>query len=301
MVCCSKTLVNTFWDLSIILDSSLNMKAHIISVMQPCLKLLLSPMPYMTNQEKPEWMLLASSSTSSRYIHDWLLQLLALPVTLHPLTNIRHAPDQTVKNILHCDHITPIMQKLHWLPIPAWVTFKLGTPMYNIFSHQAPIDMSSLIRPPSNQTRSQGLRSTSHGDMVIPRTNRNCGKRSFAVAGPTIWNSLVLQLKKLLYMYLVFLLNLHCTWISFIGTSQIQRPLRTRLELQRADQIHPATVLNMACLIMLESGKFLQQDINRAQLYSRTQNNLRIFIYLTKNPKTTYNRSPHFFDPTGTL
>ena len=31
---------------------------------------------------------------------------------------------------------------------------------------------------------------------VVPKTNRNYGKRAFAVAGPTAWNSLPVQIRR---------------------------------------------------------------------------------------------------------
>ena len=48
----------------------------------------------------------------------------------------------------------------------------------------------------SNHTGSRGLRSTSRVDEVIPKTNRNYGKRAFTVAGPTAWNSLPVQIRR---------------------------------------------------------------------------------------------------------
>ena len=105
-------------------------------------------------------------------------------------------PARIIKDIPHRDHITPAMRNLHWLPIPARVTFKLCSLMYNIFSHRAPTYMSSLINARSNQAESRGLRSTSRGDAVVPKTNRNYGKRAFAVAGPTAWNSLPVQIRR---------------------------------------------------------------------------------------------------------
>ena len=68
--------------------------------------------------------------------------------------------------------------------------------MYNIFSHRAPTYMSSLINVRCNQAEIRGLRSTSRGDAVVPKTNRNYGKRAFAVAGPTAWNSLPVQIRR---------------------------------------------------------------------------------------------------------
>ena len=69
---CIITPVNTVRDLGVLLDSSLNMKAHITSVTRV---MLLSPSPYTTSQEMFERTLPASFGSSSRYIEDWLLQL----------------------------------------------------------------------------------------------------------------------------------------------------------------------------------------------------------------------------------
>ena len=106
---------------------------------------------------------------------DYCNSILAgLPaVTIHPLTTVLYAAARILKDIPHRDHITSAMRNLHWLPIAARVTFKLSSLMYNIFSHRAPTYMSSLINARSNQTESRGLPSTSRGDAVVPKTNRN--------------------------------------------------------------------------------------------------------------------------------
>ena len=118
--------------------------------------------------------------TSWSNSHSW--PLFAMPLFVLKKTSI-----------IEITSITPAMRNLHWLPIPARETFKLCSLMYNIFSHRAPTYMASLIKP-SNQTGSRGLRSTSRGDAVVPKTNWNYGKRAFAVAGPTAWNSLPVQI-----------------------------------------------------------------------------------------------------------
>ena len=151
---------------------------------------------------------------SSDYCNSILAGLPA--VTIHPLTTVLHAAARIVKNIHHRDHITPAMRNLHWLPIPARVTFKLCSLMYNIFSHRAPTYMSSLINARSNQAESRGLRSTSRGDAVIPETNRNYGKRAFSVAGPTAWNSLPVQIRRANTVKKKSNLHLKLTFLAFI-------------------------------------------------------------------------------------
>ena len=191
--------------------------------------LLLSPSPYTTSQEMSEWTLPASPGSSSRYIKDWLLQLNSHRSASSNNSSVDHRSpcrcSDYKKHIPHRDHITPAMRNLHWLPIPVRVTFKLCSLMYNIFSHRAPTYMSSLINARSNQAESRGLRSTSRGDAVVPKTNRNYGKRAFAVAKPTAWNSLPVQIrrantvKKFKYALKTHLFSIHYPtedWILFL-------------------------------------------------------------------------------------
>ena len=44
--------------------------------------------------------------------------------------------------------------------------------------------------PVSTVSTRSALRSAARGDLVIPRTRRRLGNRTFSVAGPAAWNSL---------------------------------------------------------------------------------------------------------------
>ena len=192
---CIITSVNTVRDLGVLLDSSLNLRAHITSVTRSCFfHLRIRQVKRCLNERCLRVLVQALVISRIDYCNSILAGLPA--VTIHPLTTVLHAAARIIKDIPHRDHITPAMRNLHWLPITARVTFKLCSLMYNIFSHRAPTYMSSLINVRSNQTGSRGLRSTSRGDAVVPKTKRNYGKRAFAVAGPTAWNSLPVQIRR---------------------------------------------------------------------------------------------------------
>ena len=86
-------------------------------------------------------------------------------------------------------HITSILRELHWLPIRHRVDFKLATFMYKTLHGQIPQYLSGdcqLISDASCRLRS----SDTFTLIVVPRTRTRLGDRSFAVAGPQIWNSL---------------------------------------------------------------------------------------------------------------
>src|SRR6218665_1787069 len=84
--------------------------------------------------------------------------------------------------------------KLHWLPIHQRIQYKLGVLVYKCQHGAAPSYLADMISPVGNG--SQCLRSATHGNLALPRTRTvRMGLQSFAVSGPTLWNSLPVELK----------------------------------------------------------------------------------------------------------
>ena len=193
---CSIIPVKTVRDLGVILDGALKMNAHITSVTRSCFYHLrrIRQVKRCLNERCLRVLVQALVMSRIDYCNAVLAGLPA--VALHPLTAVLHAAARIIKNIDNHDHIAPVLRQLHWLPIPARITFKLCSLMYNILSHTAPEYMTSLINSCMNQTGRRRLRSASRGDAVILRANRNYGKRAFAVAGPIAWNSLPAQIRR---------------------------------------------------------------------------------------------------------
>ena len=80
---------------------------------------------------------------------------------------------------------------LHWLPVRQRILFKLCSLVSKCLRRAAPSYLSDLCVPVSATTARSSLRSSSRGDLMIPRSRlRRYGSRSFAVCGPTAWNSL---------------------------------------------------------------------------------------------------------------
>ena len=86
------------------------------------------------------------------------------------------------------DHVTPLMKKLHWLPIKARIKFKMCLLAYKALHGQAPPYIASLI---NRYEPTRDLRSMNRGYLrtVVPCLKRT-GGRSFKVMAPQIWNSL---------------------------------------------------------------------------------------------------------------
>ena len=90
-------------------------------------------------------------------------------------------------------HITPVPTELHWLPVRRRVDFKLATFMYKTLHSRIPRYLSGDCQLMSDTSRR--LRSSDTFTFAVPRSRTRLGDRSFAVAGPQIWNSLPADLR----------------------------------------------------------------------------------------------------------
>jgi len=70
------------------------------------------------------------------------------------------------------------------------ILYKLSTIVYKCIHGAAPCYLTNLCVPVTNASR-RYLRSATHGNLLVPRTRPvTYGPRSFAVSGPTVWNTL---------------------------------------------------------------------------------------------------------------
>ena len=85
------------------------------------------------------------------------------------------------------------LQKLHWLPIEKRIKFKIILLTFKLHSGSAPSYLTDLIH---TYVPSRSLRSENQHLLQVPRfTTEHCGKRSFAVLAPTLWNNLPLCIR----------------------------------------------------------------------------------------------------------
>ena len=90
------------------------------------------------------------------------------------------------------DRATPLLRKLHWLPVARKIQYNILLLSYKITHLHAPFYLHDLL-PSYKPTRC--LRSSSSNAIVVPRTCGKAGDAAFAVAAPRVWNALPHQLK----------------------------------------------------------------------------------------------------------
>ena len=112
-----------------------------------------------------------------------------LPVCqIMKLQRVQNAAVRLVLRIQRCEHITPGLMSLHWLPVEKRIVFKLCLLVYKTQNCLAPSYLCGLLLPyaPARQ-----LRSGSRNLMVVPRAwTQTYGNRLFSVAASVQWNQL---------------------------------------------------------------------------------------------------------------
>ena len=81
--------------------------------------------------------------------------------------------------------------ELHWLDVPERINYKLGMLMHRCQHSKAPRYLMDHCTSVSDVAYRQRLRSASSHEVSVPwHRLSTCGRQAFAVAGPTVWNSL---------------------------------------------------------------------------------------------------------------
>ena len=117
-------------------------------------------------------------------LHDAQLQKLLL---------VQNAAARLVTTLLvtgthRREHITPVLFALHWLPIRQRIQFKLLLLVYRCIHQLTPAYLMDLVVP---YVPARSLRSAEQNLLTVKRYNlERFGRRSFSVAGPSLWNAL---------------------------------------------------------------------------------------------------------------
>ena len=86
---------------------------------------------------------------------------------------------------------------LHWLPIKQRIDFKIGVLSFKAINELSPQYLLEMFTPVAANPALRRNRSADRGDHIIQTVkNMSYGRRSFARAGPSFWNSLPVDLRR---------------------------------------------------------------------------------------------------------
>ncbi len=115
---------------------------------------------------------------------------------LYKLQLVQNSAARVLSRTPFNEHISPVLQQLHWLPVKYRVEFKILLLTYKALHNLAPQYLNQLLHV---YTPSRALRSSSLISLVVPRIRlTTMGARSYSYAAPRLWNSLPLDIRNCL-------------------------------------------------------------------------------------------------------
>ena len=180
-------------NLGVIFDKDLSLKHHISTICKSSYYHIRQIRQVRSSLDINSAIILANSLVSSKldYCNSLYYGLPAL--SLDRLQKVQNSLARVVDpSVRRHHHITPALKKLHWLPIHQRIHFKIATLTFKTLQNFQPSYLSDLLTP---YIPSRNLRSLDKHLLKVPDIRSANGRRSFAFAAPTIWNSLPIALR----------------------------------------------------------------------------------------------------------
>ena len=117
---------------------------------------------------------------------------LLIDITSDQMYRLQKIQNHAAKVVFHKskhEHVTPLLKKLHWLPVKERILFKIATFVFRFFDGTLPPYLSSCL---SVYTPSRTLRSSSDEKALscAKWKLKGFGLWLFTVQVPLVWNSL---------------------------------------------------------------------------------------------------------------
>ena len=180
-------------NLGVIFDSNLNFKDHFSKICQSAFYQIRQLRQIRSSLDVNSAIILSNSLVSSKL--DYCNSLFyGLPdCSIARLQRIQNSLARVVyPSVRRHHHISPILRKLHWLPIHQRIIFKIAVLCFKVIHFKQPaylLDLITLYNP------ERDLRSSDKNLLTVPFIKSAQGRRSFSFAAPTVWNSLPSSLR----------------------------------------------------------------------------------------------------------
>ncbi|XP_062621370.1 uncharacterized protein LOC134282960 [Saccostrea cucullata] len=116
--------------------------------------------------------------------------------SMHRLQVAQNNAARCLTKTFYRQHITPVLQQLHWLPVKQRVVFKVLTTMHKSLNSSS---ASSYIRElcPTYQPQRTLRSSSDKWKVIVKKSSNKYGARAISTLGAQLWNNLPLELREL--------------------------------------------------------------------------------------------------------
>ncbi len=134
-----------------------------------------------------------SMSNAEMFIHAFMTSRLDLlggfsARLINKLQLVQNAAARVLTRTRKYEHISPVLSRLHWLPVEYHIDFIILLITYSALNGLAPQYLSELL---SHYSPPRSLRSQNSGHLIIPRISKStAGGRSFFYLALKLWNNL---------------------------------------------------------------------------------------------------------------
>ena len=104
------------------------------------------------------------------------------------LQHVQNSAARMINSTNKRDHIKPVLQSLHWLPIHQRTKYKILTLVHKAIIKGNPVYLHDLLH---HYIPKRSLRSSEANLLVVPKSkSKTYHDRAFSIAGPLLWNCL---------------------------------------------------------------------------------------------------------------
>ena len=132
-------------NVGVILDSGLTMQAQVAQVAKSCYHQVRNIGQIWSSITDDACKTLVHARVTARLDYTNALLYGLLQTTLHRLQHVQNCAARLISHTRKYDHITPVLQHLHWLPICVCLTYKVLLFAYSVMHDQAPCYLAELL------------------------------------------------------------------------------------------------------------------------------------------------------------
>lgn len=181
-------------NLGVIFDEDFTFRQHVINTCRACYYHIRDLRRIRKHLTLSTAKIIANALVSSRidYCNSLLYGIAAKDIGR--LQRVQNCLSRVVLGAPRFSSTTPLLKKLHWLPVESRIRFKVSTLTYKTLALEQPVYLNDLLIPAAKGVRA--LRSGTTRKLSVPRVKTKVGTRGFSSAAPHLWNALPANIRE---------------------------------------------------------------------------------------------------------